>query len=184
MCTRAVHSKSHLLKAFLQLAAEFVEKQLLGFFVFCGDGELYHELSDISRKINHASTRQCIKLIKGINSITYIVHLYNYSDIIIGNGRGIMEAMSCGKPVLCIGKNGYGSTVRPDNVDITAYYNFSGRHLEYHPNLRSNLMDATITLAKDKVARNKLGNWGRQYILSYYSSGLILDKLLSIYNEP
>lgn len=181
MCTRAVEAKRHLIDNFLRAVRKCVGKELPFVFIFSGEGILYQDLVR-SSDVNRNAGRQVLTLINGVNSIHDIVQLYNYADIVIGNGRGIMEAMSCGKCVICIGTDGVGTIVKPTNVNVVSYYNFSGRHLQYHRELGTSIVDSIIRLAMNSRERKKLGIWGRKYIKKYYGAHLILDKLMNVYD--
>lgn len=57
-----------------------------------------------------------------------LIQLYSYADLVMGHGRGILEAMACGKSVVVLNKNGTGEFVSDKNVNIVSKFNFSGRH--------------------------------------------------------
>ena len=37
-----------------------------------------------------------------------LVQLYNHADVMVGSGRGILEAMACGKAAIVLGESGEG----------------------------------------------------------------------------
>jgi hypothetical protein len=67
-----------------------------------------------------------------------VERLINESDIVVGTGRGIAEALACGRSAVVCGKFGCDGRVTKDNIDALESVNYSGRLT----------MDPVDTLAK------------------------------------
>ncbi len=80
-------------------------------------------------------------------------HRINEVDIVIGTGRGIVEAMACGRVACICGKFGCDGLVTPAVVEQQVQYNFSGRWLKGE-------LPKTLTEAL-KGYDSVLGKWGR-----------------------
>lgn len=146
-------------------------------FIIAGEGGLFKHYVKLADEINKRSGSQTIKLIGGIDSVTEMNKLYNSSDIVIGHGRGIMEAMACGKIVLVLGEESQIEEVSRDNVDEISYYNFSGRHFRYRPSIsNTSIMSSLINI-------NPINTWSEAYIKENYSAEVGAWKLIQLYRS-
>lgn len=152
-------------------------------FVLAGDGPLFDQISAKADKINMSFSKKTIHLIRRINQRHDIIKLYNYADIVAGHGRGILEAMACGKPVINIGENKSGTIVDDENVERIAYYNFSGRHLRFHPDMGKQPVDEIIRIANDVELRKSLSDFSKKYIKRYYDAKKGANVLLRVYGD-
>jgi glycosyltransferase involved in cell wall biosynthesis len=107
--------------------------------------------------------------------------LINRVDIVIGTGRGIREAMACGKPAISMDDLGYDGIVTPDNIRTFEYYNFMGR--SGTPLNKDILLRDVQMLIDSQEARAELGNWGRNYVEEHYSVSGFFARHKKIYEE-
>jgi glycosyltransferase involved in cell wall biosynthesis len=80
-----------------------------------GDGEEFWSISDdLGRDVTLINFIPC-----------HCIHriLGNY-DLVVSSGRGVMEAMACGKPVICAGRS-YGGPVLEENIERLRRVNFT-----------------------------------------------------------
>jgi len=96
-------------------------------FTVAGSGPLLEEMCLRAAQIRHPEIS--IRFIGPVTKPAEIRALINQSHFVVGNARGIMEAMACGCPVIVLGEQGEAELVTAENIDRIAYYNFSGRHL-------------------------------------------------------
>jgi glycosyltransferase involved in cell wall biosynthesis len=81
-----------------------------------GDGDLFWEISDrFGSEVALINYSPCHS----------IQNLLPWFDVVVSSGRGAMEALACGVPVLCAGF-GYGGPVRWGNVEELLRYNLTG----------------------------------------------------------
>ncbi len=99
-----------------------------------------------------------------------IENAINNADILIGTGRGICEAMACGRVGLVAGKFGCDGIVRPGNIDNVADFNFSGR---------ATARPVEETLAEElRKYGTWLGEWSRAEALRRFSPEPVAAALL------
>ena len=151
--------------------------------VIAGDGPLLPWIFDYATKINRKLNRTAVYLIGTITEPENMKSLYSYADIVIGHGRGIMEAMACGKAVINIGENGFCTVVDPESVEHISYYNFSGRHLRHYPALGRPLLAEILRLSSTPGLINCLGEFSLRYIRQFYDADLGAEALLNLYNK-
>jgi glycosyltransferase involved in cell wall biosynthesis len=151
-------------------------------FVLAGDGPLLSWISNKASKINEELNRTVVCLIGKVTEPEEMRSLYSYSDIVIGHGRGIMEAMACGKVAVNIGENGFSTVVEPEIIEKMSYYNFSGRHLRQHPELGKPLLGEILRLSTAPGLMESLGNFSHRYIRQFYDVKLGSRALLDLYN--
>ena len=149
--------------------------------VLAGNGPLYNWVSAKAGEINSTGVSPTVRLIGKIANAQDMCRLYQYSDIVIGHGRGILEAMASGRPVINIGENGMGTVVDEETVGAVAYYNFSGRHLRDHPKMGKPIFHEILRLAQDKPFMERLGAFSKWYVASYYDSKRGAERILKLY---
>jgi glycosyltransferase involved in cell wall biosynthesis len=89
-----------------------------------------------------------------------------------GFPKTLLEAMSCGKPVVTFDIPGIRETVKDKNVGMLV------------PSKEPNaLAKAIITLLNDESLRHYLGKKARKLVLEKYNWDLIIDKTEKVYNE-
>lgn len=107
--------------------------------------------------------------------------IINDADIVIGTGRGVREAMACGKPVIALDAYGYDGLVTPENIQSLEYQNFMGRSGQ--PLTEENILLDLAKVIDHPATRLSLGNWGRKYAEENYSAAAFALKHLVTYNE-
>lgn len=180
MCMRLEGQKRPWIETFLRIAEKCIKMRRVK-FMLVGYGSLYGEVLDKIHVLNKIAKRELVRMHGRLSDRDDMVQLYNYASIIIGHGRGILEAMACGKCVVCIGDRGRGTLVSPENVDAISYYNFSGRHLQNRSELGCEVSSIINSLSKNRFLMKKLGIWGRQYIEQEYDSSLLSEKIVAVH---
>lgn len=149
--------------------------------IIAGDGNLFSFFKRQGQVLNDSFDKNIVKFIGPVLNNDDMVQLYNYADLVFGHGRGILEAMACGKPVVVLNKNGSGEFVKPDNVEKISKYNFSGRHSE----VISDTDDVLLVEMKDvffsKKNREKLGKFCYTYIQKEMDAKIGARNLQNIY---
>ena len=86
------------------------------------------------------------------------------SDVVIGSGNGIRQAISLCKPCIVVGERGYGGTITPESFELQNKNGFQGRvggHLNEHLPGKLILEDVLDLLEWEQEKVNELvnGNW-------------------------
>lgn len=144
-----------------------------------GGGELFDHYYSISQRITKKFNGVKINFLGEVNDKDLIQQFNKSSNFIIGHGRGIMEAMVIGKPVIQLGFDRMGSVlVTHENTNRLSYYNFSGRNLEVSEK------DVTLqTIITDLDWKNFQKNDNRNYILEEYDANIGAKKTIEFYKN-
>lgn len=99
----------------------------------------------------------------------------NQADIVISWGRGILEAMSCGRTAISFDKQLGDGYMTPQTYIISRERNFSGYEC-----MHSFTVDTLI----DELRKYKPedGRWNREIIKDYHNSKIEVEKLINIIN--
>lgn len=149
--------------------------------VMAGGGRLFEWMKDEVAALNQRKGNYArIALLGPVYDPRHMAALCRSADVVMGHARGIMEAMCCGRPVVCLGENGEADFVTPDNVERMAYFNFSGRHFRFERN-PPRLKD----LWSDDSPRdlNALGEFSLRYADRELSAGPGARALLGVYER-
>ncbi len=119
--------------------------------------------------------------VKCLGYIADMPEIINKADIVIGTGRGVREAMACGKPAIALDACGYGGLVTPETIGPLEYHNFSGR--SGGKLTEEKFLQDILKIIGNPAARAEIGQWSRQYALEHYSSTAAALKHLVIYNQ-
>lgn len=184
MAMRLEESKRQWLETAIGSITSLAEKRTGFQFLLAGDGGLKPELETRAATINRRFGRSVIRLLGGISDINEMADLYRTADIVIGHGRGIMEAMACGKVVIALGGDNRVTTVSPDSVEAIAYYNFSGRHLQHQPELRQDFTAELQHLLDDPPRLQQLQQFSLDYIRREYAAEIGATGLEALYLKP
>ena len=112
MLTRLDPDKAEICKTFIKL----FNNQTIFKLTIVGNGPYYDFLKSIANSnINFVGEK------------TNVNQYYLRSDIIIGTGRTVLEAISNKKLCIVVGIRGFGGMITPDNFKKFQKYNFSGR---------------------------------------------------------
>jgi L-malate glycosyltransferase len=146
-----------------------------------GDGPRLANLSELASTVNLAVGRQAVIMQGRVNNVEYFL---KKADIVIGVGRVVIEAMSCGKPIIVAsperGSHLTGTLVTYNNIYDLSKFNFSGRHYSEALDLES-LSKIVIFLLKNEQFRETTGQDGRKFVEENLSVDIIAKKTVIIY---
>lgn len=184
MAIRLEPQKAPWLKTIQQTAEIFCQKNIPASIIVAGEGALLNDLIKMANGINSNDKHaQVLKFIGPVFERKDITRFYNYADIVIGNGRGILEAMACRKPVAILGEKGQGSLVTRQNVEDVAFYNFSGRHFRYCRQPKETLQEQLAPLLNNPQKQNDLGRFSLDYIQEFMDARIGVQSLLEVYRK-
>jgi glycosyltransferase involved in cell wall biosynthesis len=106
----------------------------------------------------------------------------NNANIVIATGRGIREAMLCGKPCISMDACWYDGIVNSISIEDIEYCNFSGRSKNKVP-INPNVIKRDIQYLLNKDIQKEIGNWSKNYALSNYTSDVFLEKHIKLYES-
>jgi len=141
-----------------------------------GDGSHYDELK------LHIQREGVTGVVKPYGYVSDMNRVLNNADIVISTGRGIKEAMLCGKSCISMDCNSYDGIVNNENIKILEYANFSGRS-KNKVTTSIEVITRDITILLDDIERNSLGTWCKEYALDNYTSNNFVDKHIEIYKN-
>jgi len=135
-----------------------------------GNGPYLEQLKSVAPK--------CVNFLGFVKEMPAVI---NQADIVIGTGRGIKEAMACGKPAISTDNMCYDGIVTPENIETLEYSNFMGR--SGLPLKKENLLQDVQMLVNSPETRIDLGKWGRKYAEENYSIADFFASHKKIYDE-
>lgn len=111
-----------------------------------------------------------------------VLPYYQNATIVVGTARVAIEAMSCGKPVIAVGNQGYTGIISSNCMNEQWSMYFGDHDAITKPD--------ALTLAEDlkKLLQNPeecefLGNWNRHWCESFFDSSLIAKDIFNLYEE-
>lgn len=119
-----------------------------------------------------------------INYLGEIAEIKTYvekADVVVATGRGVREALACGKPCIVMSNWGYDGIVMPKSFKKQEYANFSGRGVG-EP-LVAERVTADLNLLSSVRLREKLGIYGRWLGESYYDIRQITCRVEEVYRQ-
>jgi GT2 family glycosyltransferase/glycosyltransferase involved in cell wall biosynthesis len=135
-----------------------------------------------TRQMDKTVKRACRKLnlrlmvIGGNRQVSNVQDYINKADIVISLGRGILEAMACGRAAIVYGYLGGDGMITQDNIDLLKKGNFCGRVFRKNYNVK----DLTREIRKYHPS---MGEINRAIVLREFSVSMAADKITDICNE-
>lgn len=106
---------------------------------------------------------------------------YLNSDIVIAPGRCVLEAMSCGKPVIAIGSKKYNGLVDKGNWLNGMYTNFGGIGNKMDDYVEGTIEKDLTRIIESSKLRNELGDLGIFITDKFYDEDKINSKIIGLY---
>lgn len=142
-----------------------------------GGGNQEPSLRCEADQINARAGRKAIVM---TGSRTDIARLIRQCDVFVGVSRAALEAVSCGKPAILAGNEGYIGTLTPDVLSQAQQSNFCCRGFE--PICGDRLLgDLLHLLSLDAAEREALVRFGRELIETDYSVSKMTQDYLDAY---
>ena len=145
--------------------------------VIVGGGNVYDELCDKCDEINKKIGKRTIILTGGRTDIYKFAAL---GDIFVGVSRSALEAMSCEKPVIVAGNEGYLGIFDEDKLAPAVETNFCCRGL-CESSCERLLSDIKTLLTNEKEENERLGKFGRDLIKKSYSLSKMAGDCVKMY---
>lgn len=146
-------------------------------FEIIGSGEAEAEVRELIRRLGQESRIRITpwlarpELMRRLQSCDVLL-FPSFRD---GGGAVVVEAMACGKPVICLDTGG------------PAFHVQDGWGIKVAPGAPASVVDGLAAglarLAGDRALRESLGQAGRERVLSFYLWDKLGDRLAEIYRE-
>ena len=144
-------------------------------FCIAGNGSLFNHYKLLGQGINQNAGCELIRFVGSVDTAKDMSYWYNSADLVIGHGRGIIEAMACGKNVIILGEGHEAELINQKNINEIAYYNFSGRHFRY----RTMIQDTSLITCINGSC--KPNDWNYIYVKDNYSAEVGAEKMIELY---
>jgi glycosyltransferase EpsD len=138
--------------------------------LFAGEGPLMQECRELAQKLGVGNRVHFLGFRKDIEQLLQISDIAVASSFREGLPVNIMEAMSCGLPVI--------ATVNRGHSELITNQQEGWLLQEFNPQLLSKKMKL---LAKDPAQRAVMGSKGRRLIINKFSTNKILQEKSAIY---
>lgn len=150
-------------------------------FIIVGDGEDLKKVSEYADKINKEFDK---KVIHVIGKRTDIPEILSMADLVISVSRAALEAMSCEKPVILAGGEGYMGLLSKDNMEAAILNNFTGRTSNDEITVGKLKKEISSILQPDsRQRRANLGQLGRNVVENKFSIKTMTERTVKIYNK-
>lgn len=147
--------------------------------IVIGDGDGRSILEREASMLNKCLGRTAIHIVGPKNNV---LDYYLISDIVVGTGRVALEAMSCSKPIIAVGNDGYVGIVNNERKAIQ-WKNYFGDHGSLtKPDLLS-IYDDMKYLVENTDERIEIGKWSREWCSEMFNIENITKRTLSIYRR-
>ncbi len=157
-----------------------IEKEFPGTeIVIVGGGNVFDKLKALTDEINAKIGRQMITLTGGRTDIDRFAAM---SDLFIGVSRSALEAMSCAKPVIVAGNEGYLGIFEEDKLQTGIDTNFCCRGLALSSK-ELLLNDVKKVMSASKEQQEAWGVYARQVICQRYSVAKMAEDNAMMYCE-
>ena len=148
--------------------------------LIAGDGDNLGPVSARAAAFNKRRGKTVVSVLGARRDINRILAA---SDLVVGVSRVAMEAMSCARPVILAGPQGFGGLLAPDRVSLFKEDNFTARGQSAAVTV-PRLTDALEEFfAKPPEWRCSTGQFLRQLVIDEYSSLRMAERVAGVYKE-
>ena len=178
MIIRLHIDKKPWIDAFFRLADSLIFDGSPLRFVLMGEGDLYENVVVQAEHFNVLHDERKILPLGGIPDACQVRRWILTSDILVGNGRGPIEGMACGRAAMVAGERGELELITTDNIEKAAHWNFSGRHF------RGQSLDSggeKLHLGAVEIANAAIS--GQEYVRKNYDAYVGAEKLEAVYQK-
>lgn len=150
--------------------------------IMVGGGRLFEWMKGEVAALNaHSGAHARIHLLGPVHDPAEMAALYRSADVVMGHGRGIMEAMGCGRPVICLGEQGEAELVAPKRVETMADYNFSGRHFRGEPGAPT--LETLLPQVEEREDLDELADFCLRYADRELDAARGAEALMGVYHR-
>ena len=163
-----VKGHAYLLRAMQQVLKEIKGAQLL----IVGDGKLKSELVGLTRNLNIEESVFFMNAVDDTSKILPVMDVFAFPSVKEGLGLGLMEAMSCGLPVIGSDVGGIKSLIQDGKNGLLV-----------RPQDPQALSEAIVRLLKDRTGAKALGEEAKAFINENFSLERMVLQTERVYLE-
>ncbi len=145
--------------------------------VIVGGGNVFDKLEALANKVNNEIGRPMITLTGGRTDIDKFAAM---SDLFIGVSRSALEAMSCAKPVIVAGNEGYLGIFEEDKLQVGIDTNFCCRGLA-QSSKELLFSDVNKIMSAAPAQQKTWGEYSRRIICERYSVSKMAEDNAKMY---
>lgn len=176
--SRMDESRSLAAKQLIEISGRLYEKIKNLRIIIVGDGDDFKTVSGMAEKANSAVGKKVISLAGARVDINEIIAA---GDLFVGVSRAALEAMSCEKPVIIAGNEGYIGLFDRSRIEISKNTNFCCRGCE-SSDTEKLFRDITYYFDLPQDKQKELAGFSREIILSDYSVSRMADDTIRAYS--
>ena len=178
-CSRLAWGKTKAARALIFGCGQLAHQHKDLHVVIVGDGEDRRIVEDEAAIMNEMLRREAIHVVGAKFDLeTY----YRQSDVVVGTGRVALEAMSCEKPVIAVGNQGYAGLVTPDNKE-QQWQMYFGDHDALEKTDALKLAQTLDSLLKAPQRMKTLGTWGRAWCKEKFCGDKLVKRIAALYES-
>jgi glycosyltransferase involved in cell wall biosynthesis len=145
-----------------------------------GDGDNIGVVTARAAALNGMLKR---KVVSVLGARTDINRILAGSDLVVGVSRVAMEAMSCARPVILAGPQGFGGLLEPDMAGRFKEDNFTARRQNTAVTVPGLAAALEEFFGKPPGWRSSTGHYLRQLVISEYSSLKMAERVAEVYEQ-
>lgn len=178
-CSRLDWGKTLAAEAFIFACYQLMTENKNLHAIVVGDGVDKDLIIREAELLNEMLKRNALHVIGAkFNVLPY----YKNATIVVGTARVAIEAMSCSKPVIAVGNQGYTGIISPDCINEQWNMYFGDHDAITKPDALT-LAEDIKELLKNPEKCESLGNWGRSWCESFFNSSIIVKDIFNLYQE-
>lgn len=149
--------------------------------IVVGDGDDFEHIIDYAKKVNHEYGEELIHI---LGKRTDVAEILAFGDVVVAVSRSALEAMSCQKPVILAGGEGYMGLLTTNNLSTAMANNFTGRTVNEEITVDKIANELEHVIGRDNShKREELGKLGRDVVTEHFSIDSMTDKTIEIYEK-
>ncbi|WP_026884669.1 glycosyltransferase [Clostridium akagii] len=178
-CSRLGWGKGAIAKSVLSSFKEISLKLNNIYLIILGEGERKENITGAAKELNLSLHRKAVHV---IGARYDVLSYYLESDIIIGTGRVVLEALSCERLVIAIGNKGYAGIVGEENKE-EMWNLYFGDHEGKVDNYNKNITASMEYLIQSIGKSLKLPKWSREWCKEKFEARKIADEIIGLYKD-
>jgi glycosyltransferase involved in cell wall biosynthesis len=172
---------------YLIRAVEKLKKKVNGITLFIvGEGPLRRELEELSRHLNVMDETAFVGHTDSVLSYYQEADIFLLPSLSEGLPLTLLEALSCGLPVVASAVGGSREILDPQNGEETipkSEYRIGEHGLLVNPEDDDGLASAVLRLLHDRVLSDTLRKKARSYVQQKYGVDRVIGKYRALYSE-
>jgi glycosyltransferase involved in cell wall biosynthesis len=145
-----------------------------------GDGD---NLGAVGTRAAEFNKRRGQPVVSVLGARTDVERILADSDLVVGVSRVAMEAMSCARPVILAGPQGFGGLLEPDQVDQFKEDNFTARQQNAVVTVPGLVASLEEFFTKTPEWQRSTGQFLRHLVISEYSSRRMTERVAGVYES-